>query len=61
MANNLLPSDIRREYVGLVDLVESFKSDLDNFLDSIPDQSYIQGLARSANSNSLVDQISYKN
>jgi hypothetical protein len=46
---NVLPSGVRREYVSLFDPVASFKSDLDTFLDSIPDQPYIQGLARVAN------------
>jgi hypothetical protein len=56
---DLRPSThFRRAYVGL-DPVAGFKSDFDKFLRKIPDQPYIQGLARSANTNSLVDQIIY--
>jgi hypothetical protein len=52
--------NIRRAYVG-VDPIAGFKPDLDKFLTKIPDQSYIQALAKSAKSNWLVDQIIYIN
>ena len=37
--------------------VPMFKNHLDIYLDSIPDQPTIQGLARSAKTNSLLDQV----
>ena len=51
---NLLPPEIRN-----IDSqnVNTFKSQLDQFLSSIPDQLNIPGRARAVTSNRLLDQI----
>lgn len=56
---NLLPGSLRKFYV-LDDPLSSFKRQLDDFLKTIPDQPYVQGYTRAANSNTLNDQISYR-
>ena len=59
---NLLPESLRRIYSmeDGMDVVSSFKKKLDCFLRSVPDQPTVQGLTRAADSNSLVDQVSYR-
>ena len=51
---NLLPINLRNENSGDFPL---FKNNLDIFLSTIPDQPTTPGLVRSANTNSLLDQI----
>ena len=51
---NLLPAELRNIDSHSVDL---FKTQLDIFLKSIPDQPTIAGLGRSAETNSLLHQI----
>ena len=51
---NLLPEKLRSMNS---DHVEVFKNHLDVFLTSIPDQPTMTGLGRSADSNSLLDQL----
>ena len=46
-----------RRIHNCVNVVESFKNDLDGFLAKIPDQPTIPGLSRAANSNSLTDHF----
>ena len=51
---NLMPLNLRNNNYGDLPM---FKNHLDIYLDSIPDQPTIQGLARSAKTNSLLDQV----
>jgi hypothetical protein len=51
---NLLPRDIRDISTGSVD---SFKSRLDDWLESMPDQPTVPGRQRAATTNSLIDQV----
>ena len=51
---NLMPLSLRNNNYG--DLA-MFKNHLDIYLDSIPDQPTVPGLARSAKTNSLLDQV----
>ena len=51
---NLLPASIRSMNT---DHIETFKSNLDSFLNQVPDQPTVAGLPRAANTNSLLDQI----
>ena len=50
---NLIPSELR----DLSGTVEQFKAGLDGWLQQIPDQPTVNGRARAANSNSLLDQV----
>ena len=50
---NLIPKELRE----LSGTVEQFKNGLDCWLLEIPDQPTVQGRARAANSNSLLDQV----
>ena len=52
---NSLPKYLRTE--GIAENPLKFKRELDKFLMNIPDQPTIPGRSRSANSNSLTDQI----
>ena len=54
---NSLPRYIRDISTGSV---ESFKTELDGWLDSIPDQPTIPNMSRSAVTNSILDQINYR-
>lgn len=56
---NKLPTSLRRIYFGNNPLAD-FKRDLDVFLQRIPDQPTVPGCPRSANTNSIVDQIHYR-
>ena len=51
---NLLPREIRDISTGSVD---SFKSRLDDWLESMPDQPTVPGRQRAATTNSLIDQV----
>ena len=51
---NLLPVSIRNMNT---DHIETFKSNLDSFLNQVPDQPTVAGLPRAAQSNSLLHQI----
>ena len=51
---NLLPEKLRSMNS---DHIEVFKNHLDVFLSSIPDQPTMTGLGRSADTNSLLDQL----
>ena len=51
---NLLPAEVRNIDSHSVDI---FKTKLDKFLKNIPDQPTIDGFGRSAETNSLLDQI----
>ena len=51
---NLLPRDIRDISTGSV---ENFKSRLDDWLESMPDQPTVPGRQRAATTNSLIDQV----
>ena len=51
---NLLPLDLRNLNSNSVD---TFKTNLDNFLSTVPDQPTVPGLGRPAESNSLLHQI----
>ena len=53
---NLLPRHIRDVSTGSVD---QFKSQLDSWLENVPDQPSIPGAQRAASSNSLIDQAAY--
>ena len=50
---NALPSEIR-DFEGSIN---SFKSNLDNFLSKIPDQPPLRGYTQQATSNSIIDQL----
>ena len=51
---NLLPREIR----GMDGVsVEKFKSGLDDWLSSVPDQPTIPGRQRASQTNSLIDQV----
>ena len=54
---NLLPRDVRNIALPTSNSVIPFKTQLDNFLSSIPDQPTVQTRRRAAGTNSLVDQI----
>ena len=54
---NLLPGYIRNTRGGSI---ENFKSSLDIFLSTIPDQPTVPGFARAAESNSLVHQLALR-
>ena len=54
---NLLPCDVRNTVLPLTKSVIPFKTKLDNFLSTIPDQPTVQTRRRPALSNSLLDQI----
>ena len=54
---NLLPRDVRDTGLTVTNSVIPFKTKLDNFLSTIPDQPTVQTRRRPANSNSLLDQI----
>ena len=56
-AFNLLPKEVRDITLPVSKSVVPFKTKLDNFLSSIPDQPTVQGRRRPASSNSLLDQI----
>ena len=58
----ILPKSLRSFEApsNVTNLTLAFKTHLDKFLEKIPDQPTIPGLSRSANSNSLSDQIHYK-
>ena len=60
---NLLPDDLSKfcPEQDTSNIVGSFKKQLDKFLAKFPDQPTIQGHARAANSNSLLDQRYYMN
>ena len=51
---NLLPKSLRNENCGDFEL---FKNHLNIFLAMIPDQPTSSGLARAAQSNSMLDQV----
>ena len=51
---NLIPRDLRDTNTGTVD---QFKSRLDDWLATVPDQPTIQGRQRAASTNSLLDQV----
>ena len=51
---NLLPQEVRNLDNVTVDM---FKSNLDSWLGSVPDQPTIPGRQRAASSNSLLDQV----
>ena len=53
---NCLPRGIRDIVTGIP---EMFKSSLDNWLSTIPDDPTIPGRQRAASSNSLLDQVQY--
>ena len=53
---NLLPQHLRDMHTGSVD---QFKTGLDAWLASVPDQPTIPGRLRAAKSNSLIDQAAY--
>ena len=40
---------------------DTYKKELDSYLSTIPDQPTLAGTQRAAESNSLIDQIFYKN
>ena len=48
-----MPKDLR-DFSGTV---EQFKTKLDSWLESIPDQPTVSGRQRAANTNSLIDQV----
>ena len=50
---NLIPRELRN-FSGSV---EKFKTDLDSWLESIPDQPTVNGRQRAAQTNSLLDQV----
>lgn len=54
---NSLPKHLR-EIDQKMSLI-SYKSKLDKFLQTLPDQPTVQGLSRAASTNSIVDQIGY--
>jgi len=54
---NILPKDLR--CTEDVTSMDAYKRRLDNFLEKIPDQPTIGGQTRAAQSNSLIDQITY--
>jgi len=56
---NSIPSALRKMYDN-IDPVGTFKSQLDAFLMYVPDEPTVQGRTRRANSNSLIDQIDYR-
>ena len=53
MLFNLVPVELR----GMSGTVDHFKSGLDKWLSSIPDQPTVGGRQRAAKSNSLLDQV----
>ena len=55
---NCIPRDLRDTNTGTP---EQFKARLDSWLATIPDQPTIPGRIRAASSNSLLDQVTYKN
>ena len=54
---NLLPRELRDTFTGSVD---QFKSRLDSWLETVPDQPTIPGRPRAAASNSLIDQTALR-
>ena len=54
---NSMPRFLRDIQSGTV---ENFKTELDQWLATIPDQPTIPGRQRAALSNSLIDQVQYK-
>ena len=54
---NLLPQNIRDTLLTSTKSVIPFKTKLDQFLSSVPDQPTIQSRKRPAQTNSLLDQI----
>ena len=60
---NILPPELSTFHPpnNGMNIINSFKNQLDKFLSKIPDQPTIYGLSRAASSNSLLDQISYIN
>ena len=54
---NLLPREVRDMSLPNSNSVVPFKTKLDHFLSSIPDQPTVQSRRRPASSNSLLDQI----
>jgi len=56
---NILPKELRT--ASEVMSMKSFKRELDFFLSTVQDQPTTNGLVRLASSNSLIDQIMYKN
>ena len=59
---NSLPFEVRNFKTEGENKVLPFKNNLDKYLSYIPDQPHVQGLQsrRSASSNSIIDQISYR-
>ena len=59
---NSLPKEIRSFTTDGENKVLSFKNNLDQYLQFIPDQPHVQGLQsrRGASSNSIIDQIVYR-
>ena len=59
---NSLPKEVRNFNTNTGDKTLSFKNNLDKYLQFIPDQPHVQGLQslRAAQSNSIIDQISYR-
>ena len=55
---NLLPRSLR-DMKGATQ--DTYKKELDSYLSTIPDQPTLAGTQRAAESNSLIDQIFYKN
>ena len=55
---NSMPRFLRDIQSGTV---ENFKTELDQWLATIPDQPTIPGRQRAALSNSLIDQVQYQN
>ena len=55
---NLLPRSLRDMKGSTQD---TYKKELDSYLSTIPDQPTLAGTQRAAETNSLIDQIFYKN
>ena len=56
---NCLPKELRCLYDHEKNPLDKFKSALDEYLKSVPDQPTISGLSRPSNSNSVLDQKYY--
>ena len=59
---NALPMELRNfePANNTTNLTFAFKTQLDKYLEKIPDEPTVNGLSRQANSNSLLEQINYK-
>jgi hypothetical protein len=55
---NTLPVSLRQS-VQFEPNLQTFKSKLDKFLNTVPDQPTVSGLIRAASSNSVIDQVNY--